>query len=475
MNDYDIIIVGAGPGGSMAAKTAAEKGLKTIFFERGRKPGEKNSSGCGLGPRMWREFPEMMKELTPEKCPSMRAGVYARNYFVNKDDKVSAMILATPTESVTYEPAKSFITMNCYRSEFDPWIVEFALNAGAELKTSTLIVDLIKDKGKVVGVQDEKGVKYYAPIVIGADGAISIVAKKAGLREKWFHDHITLVPQYDFHVPRENIDKIMGDEALGIWWGVNFPAAYQVFFGDGFHIGLGNWMHFWDKNPLYYVNRCIGIEHFQKLIKRLDAKPREVQAHLLPWMPYPVNTYTDNIMLIGDAGGFPCPLEAEGIYPAMVTANIAAEVAALAIADGDTSKETLKLYEERWQDSSVGIEFDAGPELWNIWSKLPFHQTNMQWFVPMISEILTGIFDWSEPHAIRVRQMISRVRHYLPQAMPTLIQDVLPLVSNILGDDLAKILDPKMLTSMVPLLMNLMPKPKKKRRAKKETPKEVEE
>ena len=41
MNTYDIIIVGAGPGGSMAAKVAAEKGLKTIFFERGRKPGEK--------------------------------------------------------------------------------------------------------------------------------------------------------------------------------------------------------------------------------------------------------------------------------------------------------------------------------------------------------------------------------------------------------------------------------------------------
>ncbi|TET55993.1 MAG: FAD-binding protein, partial [Promethearchaeota archaeon] len=47
MKKYDLIIVGAGPGGSVAAKTGAENGLKTIFFERGRKPGEKNSSGCG--------------------------------------------------------------------------------------------------------------------------------------------------------------------------------------------------------------------------------------------------------------------------------------------------------------------------------------------------------------------------------------------------------------------------------------------
>ena len=342
MNEYDIIIVGGGPGGSMTAKTAAEKGLKTIFFERGRKPGEKNSSGCGLGPRMFRDFPTMMKELTPEKCPSMRKGIYARNYLVNKDREVQAMILAKPTSSVTYEPAKSFITMNIYRSEFDPWISEFATRAGAELKSSTLIKGVLKENGKVTGVIDGKGEKYKAPIVIGADGVISTVANGAGLRDKWYHDHVTLVPQYDFYAPREKIDLIMHDETLAVWWMAGgIPSAYQVFFGDGFHIGLGNWMQSWEKNPLYYLNYVVNLPHFQKLIKMLDAKPRELQAHLLPWMPYPEKTYSDNVMLIGDAGGFPCPLEAEGIYPAIVTGKIAAEVAAEAISEGDTTRAKL--------------------------------------------------------------------------------------------------------------------------------------
>ena len=120
MNKYDVIILGAGPGGSMAAKTAAELGLKTIFFERGSKPGEKNSSGCGLGPRMWRRFPNLMKDLTSEECPSLRAGSAARNYFINNDGVVAGYIMTRPTESVSYEPARSWITMNCYRSEFDP-------------------------------------------------------------------------------------------------------------------------------------------------------------------------------------------------------------------------------------------------------------------------------------------------------------------------------------------------------------------
>ncbi|MHA1579271.1 MAG: NAD(P)/FAD-dependent oxidoreductase [Candidatus Freyarchaeota archaeon] len=52
-------------------------------------------------------------------------------------------------------------------------------------------------------------------------------------------------------------------------------------------------------------------------------------------------------MLVGDAAGFPCPLEAEGIHYAMVSGKIAAEVAAEAVSNGDTSAEGLKLYDER--------------------------------------------------------------------------------------------------------------------------------
>ena len=241
MKEYDVIVVGGGPGGSIAAKVAAEAGLKVLMFERGRKSGEKNSSGCGLGPRMWLDFPEMMKELTPDKCPSMRPGGAARCYFVDKDGVVSGYVMSRPTTSVTYEPAKSFITMNIYRSDFDPWIAEFAVRAGAEVKNSTLAVDLVKEKGKVIGVQDEKGEKYKASVVIGADGAVSMVAKKSGLRTKWEQDNITVVPQYDFVADPKKIDDIMGDEALAVWWSAVFPAAYQVFFQDGFHIGLGNW------------------------------------------------------------------------------------------------------------------------------------------------------------------------------------------------------------------------------------------
>jgi flavin-dependent dehydrogenase len=76
---------------------------------------------------------------------------------VNSKDEVASYIMARSTQSVSYEPAKSFITKNVYCSKFNLWIAKNAIDAGAELKTSTLITRLMKEDGKVVGVIDEKG------------------------------------------------------------------------------------------------------------------------------------------------------------------------------------------------------------------------------------------------------------------------------------------------------------------------------
>jgi len=57
MRKYDIVVVGGGPGGSLAAKTAAEKGLKVLVIERGKEIGDKIVSGAGVFPKMFRDFP----------------------------------------------------------------------------------------------------------------------------------------------------------------------------------------------------------------------------------------------------------------------------------------------------------------------------------------------------------------------------------------------------------------------------------
>ncbi len=88
--------------------------------------------------------------------------------------------------------------MNAYRSAFDPWLASLATAAGAELRCSTLLTGLHHQDGRVAGVVDEHGTVYRAPIVVGADGVLSTVAREAGIRERWKRDEVVLVPQLDF-------------------------------------------------------------------------------------------------------------------------------------------------------------------------------------------------------------------------------------------------------------------------------------
>ena len=168
----------------------------------------------------------------------------------------------------------------------------------------------------------------------------------------------------------------------------------------------------------------------------------------------PENTHTDNVILIGDAGGFPCPLEAEGIYPAMVTARAAIETAAEALSAGDTSKQFLSLYDDKWMATSVGEDFKSGPELQSIWMALPFSpRKSMSWFVPLIMEILGGIIDWSEPHPVRIRQVARRIKQYLPQLIPFIVKEVIPLLTSVLGEErMDMLMDPEKLLTEMPEL-----------------------
>ena len=80
----------------------------------------------------------------------------------------------------------------------------------------------------------------------------------------------------------------------------------------------------------------------------------------------------------------------------------------------------------------------------------------MEWFVPLIMEVLGGIYDWSEPHVIRVRQIIDKVQSYSPQLTPFAMQEVVPLLSKVLGDDIDQI------ASLNELISKMLPKKKKK-------------
>jgi len=445
MAKYDVVIVGGGPGGSYAAKTAAELGLKTIFFERGRNPGEKNASGCGLGQRWWRDFPQIMKKIT--KLHSYREIHFCYFKITDENDNLITTISTAKTkrddERIMFEGKGYGMTgTSIYRSDLDPLLANLASDAGAELRTSTLIADLVKKGDRACGVVTEGGEIIEADIVIGADGAHSTVAIAAGIRKRWDKEKVTLVPQLDFSCDEQRMDDVLGNAEL-VWFGP-YCGAYQVNFRDGFHLGLGQWMDKWDTKPVDMIKRILKIPAFQAMSRALNAQMREYQVHLLPWMPCPGKTYGNGVLLIGDAGGFPCPLEAEGIWHACISGEIAAKLAAEAISKGDVSESFLSEYERRWKQSALGREYQYGTEFVNLWKNSAFDPEFMKKMVLFLAEFQSlnfpsPIFDWSDDHMKAFNDHLGHFIDLLPELGDFARKNIVPLGKGISAENREKI------------------------------------
>lgn len=203
MAEYDIIIVGAGPGGSTAAKYAAEKWFKTIMFERAKVPRQKNCSGTALSPKVFRDFKYLKPDLGFE---SVRIAKMATTHLIDENMEEKAFFGFSSSNIARYQEARDFLTVNVYRAELDPYLAQLAIDGGAELKPATLIIDLLRDeRNRIVRVIDEKNNKYYGKMVLGADGVISTVALKSGLRSRWDKNDLTLEVTYDFEASREMV------------------------------------------------------------------------------------------------------------------------------------------------------------------------------------------------------------------------------------------------------------------------------
>src|SRR5579863_33424 len=221
---FDAIVVGAGPAGSSAALAMAQAGLQVALIERGEYAGAKNVSGAAL------YAPNILAAVLPnfwEEAPVERYLTRRVVTFMSKD---SAFALDFRTNHFAEPPYNGFTIL---RPKFDRWLASKAEEAGALLITSTVVDDLLWADQSVMGtinrpLRDEQervvGVRcrredgeLYAPIVIAADGANSFLAKKAGLQHEFRADEMTLgikeVLRLDAHTIEERFN-LTGDEGM---------------------------------------------------------------------------------------------------------------------------------------------------------------------------------------------------------------------------------------------------------------------
>jgi len=183
---YDVAIVGAGSNGSTAAYFLAKRGFKTILIESGRTPGDKCHGATEYAPgvifhsrtelvALMMRVLKQIKSLHPGDLGSAHS-----YYYVSGENKVVFKSCAFAPGTTGRE--ESYGVNN---QDFVRVLTGEAVKAGAELKTSTTVVDLIREGDGVGGVITEGGEQIRARLTFAADGRLSSIAKKAGLLDKW--------------------------------------------------------------------------------------------------------------------------------------------------------------------------------------------------------------------------------------------------------------------------------------------------
>ncbi|OYT61659.1 digeranylgeranylglycerophospholipid reductase [Thermoplasmatales archaeon ex4484_30] len=322
----ECIIIGAGPAGSLAAKELAERGIETLVIERKQEIGPPKRCAEGVTIRGL----EIVGIKINQKCI---AGDIKGAFLYSPSGKKVEM-MGEEMEGYVLE-----------RKIFEKHLASEAIKAGAEYMVKTQAIGMErKNKSWVVKINGLEEGEIETNLVIGADGVDSKVGRWAGLG--------TLNKITDYHscLQYEMAGVDVDTSVIHIFFGREVaPGGYAWIFPKGevsANVGLGI-LEKMAKGKRAYDYLQNFIANHEKIFEK--ASPIEVNAGGVPVAHF-TKMAGDGVMLIGDAAQLVNPIHGGGITRAMHSAQMAAEVAAKALKEGDLSAERLMEYERKWDD-----------------------------------------------------------------------------------------------------------------------------
>lgn len=329
---YDVVVVGAGPAGSTAAYAAARNGASVLMLDRRRELGVPVQCGEALAE-------DILNELEIKPDPQWAVG----RTNVVKIVSPSGIEVRISERKVT---GKVGYILN--RKVFDKYLATRAAKAGADVMVGTFVDELILEDGKPKGVK-ARGVngrfEVAAEVVIAADGVGSRVARWAGLNTTLKLDDIESGIQFqmvgvDFESP-SMMEFYLGSKIAPGGYGWIFPKG-----DDMANVGLGVLGSRAQRRPIEYLRDFVA-----RMPSLSKGKIVEINGGGVPVSEPIKRTVKDNLLVVGDAAHQVNPLTGGGLDSAMRAGNIAGEVGAKAVKEGNTSEKKLKEYEKRWRKS----------------------------------------------------------------------------------------------------------------------------
>jgi geranylgeranyl reductase family protein len=335
----EVVVVGAGPAGAMAAATLAARGVRTILLDRETFPRDKPCGG-GIRHGVWRRFPHLREWLT------RRVALHA----------VHKVRMESPSGATVVAALDAPLYLTFRRLEWDAALVEHARAQGALLVERARVVDVSRASAGV-RVHAIDGRVFEARAVIGADGVNSVVARVTGLTTGFTDEQMALDTMEETDLTRlwmPEPDTMYVVYGYRGWpgYGYVFPKARCV------DAGVGVLVSFYKRSlggPPYAHHRRFLEEAGARNVVQGASQRENFRAYRLPLGGPLPRTTGDRVILCGDAGGFVNAYTGEGIYFAMVAGEHAGTALAEALATGDLSAAGLGRYEAGWR-AEIGEE-----------------------------------------------------------------------------------------------------------------------
>jgi digeranylgeranylglycerophospholipid reductase len=343
---YDVVVVGAGPGGATAARTAAQAGLSVLLLEKRQEVGSPVRCAEGVG------RDGLLSFIEPDPL------------WIAAEISQAEITLITGDETETRRASGGHGYV-LERRVFDRVLAERAAAAGAEVWVKSAATGLLMEEGRVRGVRIQSPtfsggeVEVEAQVVIAADGVEAQVGRWAGLYGPLSLRDTMVCVQYllaGIAIDPTCTCYTIGHEVA--------PGGYAWVFPKGqgkANVGLGVQADLWQEAA---VSLAMGAEGaggvggrtvLEFLTRFIEDRPSLAQGYPVtlivgnvPVAPSPARLVTDGLMLVGDAARQVDPLTGGGIVNGMLAGQFAAQVAAEAIASGDTSSRSLARYQDWW-------------------------------------------------------------------------------------------------------------------------------
>ena len=321
-NSYDIIVVGAGPAGSMAARFAAEQGASVLMLEKDRDVGYPVRCGEAISKAGVEEF-----ILSDDKWIAARISKFSFN--------------APDGSEVIVDFGDAGYVLE--RRIFDYELARTAAEAGAEIITRAYVNNLLIENGKVNGVKYEHNgeqKEIQAKVVIAADGVESRVGRWAGLETHIdFRDMESAVQITAANIP-------VNQDTLYFYFGKEVaPNGYFWVFPKGHNkanIGLGvSGLIGKKKSAQSFLNDFMD-KHYP------NSPTLTTIAGGVPCSITLDKISGPGIMLVGDAARQVNPLSGGGIASGMIGGKIAGTIAGEAIKQNKLDH--ILTYDKAWQD-----------------------------------------------------------------------------------------------------------------------------